>query len=142
MLVWIVALLGSLVLGAGEAESVEGTWKVREPLRVEMAGDICEVRRAVAHLKQSGSTLSGTYDAEFACWSPYAPVVDWSQRHGELLGRIDDSAFELQLFVGDPFPVRLKGTLQEGVLIGSFHLGDLVEGSWSAAKIRTGLPES
>jgi hypothetical protein len=91
VLVWIVALLGSIVLRGGEAESVEGTWKVREPLRLEVAGDICEVRRGVAHLKQTGSTLSGTYDSEFACWSPYAPQVEWSPRHGELLGRIEDS---------------------------------------------------
>ncbi len=142
MLVWIVALVGSIALGVGEAEPVEGTWKIREPLHFEVEGEVCAVRRGVAYLSQTGTTLSGKYEAEFACWSPYAPQVEWGPRHGQLLGRIDGDDFTAQLFVGDPFPIRLEGTFTDQVISGTFHLGDYASGVWSAAKLPAGPPVS
>ena len=136
MLVWIVALIGSMALGAGEAESVDGTWKIREPLRFEVEGDVCAVRRGVAHLGQTGTTLSGVYEAEFACWSPYAPQIEWGPRRGQLLGRVEGGEFTAQLFVGDGFPIRLKGSIEGETLLGTFELGDFASGEWSAAKLR------
>jgi len=138
VLVWIVTLLGSLALGSGEAGPVDGTWKIREPLRFEVEGEICAIRKAVAQLSQNGSTLSGRYEAEVACWSPYAPRLEWGPRHGQIVGRIEGNEFTAQLFVGDPFPIHLRGTFEGGRLIGSFELGDFVQGEWSAAKLASG----
>lgn len=140
MLVWIVTLIGSLGLSTGDVESVSGSWKVREPFQIEVDGQVCAVRGAVAHLTQTGDVLSGTYEAHFACWSPYAPQIEWSPRHGQIVGRLDGTDFTAQLFVGDPFPIRLEGSIEGSALEGSFKLGDFAEGAWSAARI--GAPRS
>lgn len=130
-----IAVYIATVVGLFLGGPVDGTWKIREPLRFEASGETCELRRGVAYLRQDGSGLTGSYEAELACWSPFAPELEWKPRHGRIVGRVDGDVLTAQLLAGDPFPVRLEATVRGGRLSGTFHLGDLVSGEWSAARL-------
>ena len=139
---WI-AVVGLLMAGTVHAAPVmEGTWKIREPLTFEVADEVCEVRRGVAYLYQDGDAVSGRYEAQFSCWSPYAPEQVWQPRAGEVIGSIDGSEFTLELNLGAPFPVELSGTIAGERIVGAFVLGDAVQGRWSAARIGTVRPRA
>ena len=129
-MVWIAAWIGVLLAGP-----LEGTWKVREPLQFEAFGELCEVRRGVAYLRQDGTGVSGSYEAEFSCWSPFAPDPVWEQRTGQLTGTVEDGRLTAKVMVGDPFPVELEARLEGERLTGTFKLGPAVVGEWSAARL-------
>lgn len=131
-MVWFTAVIGVLLAGP-----LEGTWKVREPLQFEAYGERCEVRRGVAYLRQDGSGVTGSYEAEFSCWSPYSPDPVWRPRRGQLTGTMEDGRLTAQVHVGDPFPIKLDATLVGGRLLGTFGLGESVLGEWSAARLST-----
>jgi len=131
-MVWITAVIGVLLAGP-----LEGTWKIREPLQFEAYGELCEVRRGVAYLRQDGSGVTGSYEAEFSCWSPFSPETIWQPRRGQLIGTMEQGRLSAKVLVGDPFPITLEATLDGGRLLGTFGLGDSVLGEWSAARLPT-----
>lgn len=142
MNVWI-SVLAALWMTAGAAmDSMEGTWKIREPLTFETDGEVCEVRRGVAHLRQDGDQISGRYEAHFSCWSRHSPDPIWQPRVGTVEGRLNGTEFDLSVNVGDPIPIRLLGTVHDGRMQGQFAMGEWVTGQWSAARIATTRPRA
>ena len=127
---WIAAVIGVLLVGP-----LEGTWKVREPLRFALYGDQCEVRRGVAYLEQEGTQVTGSYEAEFSCWSPYAPAPEFAPRRGNVVGTLENGRFTARILIGDPSPIELDAVLADGRLIGTFRIGDGVSGEWAAARL-------
>ena len=134
-MVWIAAVIGVLLAGP-----LEGTWKIREPLQFEAYGELCEVRRGVAYLRQDGSEVTGSYEAEFSCWSPFAPEPTWQPRRGQLVGTVEEGRLSAQVLVGDPFPIKLDALLDGGRLTGTFGVGESVLGEWSAARLSSRRP--